>query len=380
MKRIFWAVALCAVWNGGATQAQNEPLLAENRWVVAIDATDASELNEKTEEARAEFYEELYASGIPEDHVFTFATNATDEARRPTRENIEAVLDALRDVSGRVRLDPAGAEPRRWRGDDENAPCEAMIFITAAGVAVEENGRTRNFIVPCDASLSKIAGAEDERLIDVAAIEEALTNPEDGSRPIDRVFLAINFRSSAATRNADVASKWRGVELKKVGARGVRNEESASWQGFSFVRVLTKNERLDDFSVDAFYQTTTQGLRGYADVAGNGDGWVGALELAEYVRDNGRVGAVDLVFNGSAPYSVARARRQTKIPATIFEELEQTFTLPENQALKESARKRKTRAAERTPNVGVATDGDENAATGSRGTETRDGKEGGVLR
>ena len=346
MRRLLTAVALGAACIGvGATRAQDAPLPPENRWAILIDASDAS-ANEKTAAARAEFCEGLSKSGIPTDHIFVYSTDATDEARRPTRANILAVLDALRNVDGTVQLDPEGAERRRWRGSDEEAPCEAQLYVIAGGVSVEVDGQTRNFVAPCDAPIAEITGADDERLINVVEIESALTKPE--GFPIERVFLSINFWSTEKTRDAGSAgsaSNLADVDLKSVGSRSARDEEeSETAKGYSYVCVLTNNARFDDANVDSFYKTLTTGLEGYADFARNGDGQVGALELAEYVRDVARAGSVELFVNGSAPYSLAVAERKIEpVPAELFEEIEKIMTNPKNRALQESARNRKNR-------------------------------------
>ena len=374
MKRLLTAVALGAACVGvGAARAQDSPLPSENRWAILIDASDAAS-NAQTATARAEFCESLSQSGVPSSHIFVYSTDATDEARRPTRANVLTVLDALRDVDGRVRLDPEDAETRRWRGSDLDAPCEVQLYVIAAGVSSEDDGQTRNFIAPCDAPLTEISGTDDERLIDVATIEDALTKP--AGYPIDRVFLSINFWSTEATRGADSASNLADVDLKSVGSRSADDEEeNATAKGFSYVRVLTSDARFDDATVDSFYKTLTTGLEGYADVARNGDGWVGALELAEYVRDNARDGTVELFFNGSASYSLAVAERRVEpIPAEVFAEIEAVMTNPKNRALQESARNRKNRARVQAPK---ANDG----ASSGRTAGTRGGSEkGGVLR
>lgn len=374
MKRLLTAVALGAACIGvGAARAQDSPLPSENRWAILIDASDAAS-SAQTATARAEFCESLSKSGVPSSHIFVYSTDATDEARRPTRANVLAVLDALRDVDDRVELDPEGAETRRWRGSDPDAPCEVQLYVVAGGVASEDDGKTRNFIAPCDAPLTEISGADDERLIDVATIENALTKPE--GYPIDRVFLSINFWSTEATRGAGSASNLADVDLTSVGSRSASDEdENAKAKGFSYVRVLTSDARFDDATVDSFYKTTASGLEGYADVASNGDGWVGALELAEYVRDNARDGTVELFYDGSASYSLAVAERRVEpIPAEIFAEIEAAMTNPKNRALQESARNRKNRARVQAPKANGGASSEQNA--GTRGGSEK----GGVLR
>ena len=377
MKRLLTAVALGAACVGvGAARAQDSPLPSEDRWAILIDATDEA-ANAKTVAARAKFCESLSKSGVPESHIFVYSTDATDEARRPTRANVLAILDALRDVDGKVELDPEDAETRRWRGSDSVAPCEVQLYVIAGGVSGEGDGRTRNFIAPCDAPLTEISGTDDERLIDVATIENALTKPKEDCYPIDRVFLSINFWSTEATRGDGSASNLADVDLKNVGSRSAEDEdEKTAAKGFSYVRVLTSDARFDDATVDSFYKTMTNGLEGYADVARNGDGWVGALELAEYVRDNARDGSVELFFNGSASYSLAVAERRVEpVPSEIFAEIEAQMTNAENRALQQSARNRKNRVRVQAPksNVGGASNGQND---GTRGVSTQ----GGVLR
>lgn len=376
MKRLLTAVALGAACIGvGAARAQDSPLPAENRWAILIDASDEA-ANAKTAAARAEFCESLSKSGVPSSHIFVYSTDATDAARRPTQANVLAILDALRDVDGKVRLDPEGAETRRWRGSDSAAPCEVQLYVIAGGVSVEDGGQTRNFIAPCDAPSTEISGADDERLIDVATIESALTKPKEDCYPIDRVFLSINFWSTEATRGADSASNLADVDLTSVGSRSSDDEEEDNTaKGFSYVRVLTSDARFDDATVDSFYKTMTNGLEGYADEARNGDGWVGALELAEYVRDNARDGSVELFFNGSASYSLAVAERRVEpIPAEIFAEIEAALTNPKNRALQESARNRKNRARVQASKAN-------GGAANGQSAGTRGGSEkGGVLR
>lgn len=351
MKRILTAVALGAACIGvGAARAQDSPLPPETRWAILIDAADAKTLNdagttlERSAAAREKFCQKLTQSGVPADHIFVYSVDAADEARRPTQENILAVLDALRYVDNFVQLDQDDSESRRWRGDDVEAPCEVQLYVIAGGVSSEENGRTRNFVAPCDAPLAEISGADDERLIDVAEIEKALTQPE--GYPIERVFLSINFWSTEEKRGGGSASNLNDVDLKTVGVRSSSDDgEIAVAKGFSYVRLLTRNARFDETNVDSFYSAFANGIEGYADVARNGDGWVDALELAEYVRDNAREGTVELFYNGSASYSLAVAERQNaEIPREIFAEIEKELTAPKNAALRESAKKRKNRA------------------------------------
>ena len=374
MKRLIAALAISAAINGVAVQAQDFPLPAETRWAVMIDASDASALNEKTDAARAKFCEELCAAGVPKDHIFTYATNAKDEAERPTRKNIETILEELRDVSGVVGLDD-GDETRYWRGDgDDAAPCEVQFYITAKGVSFNTAQGTRNFLLPCDVQPEEITGPDDERLLDVATIEEALATPEEGT-PIDRVFLVINFLSTeTATRGVGKASGLRDVVVKDVPTRSVYDEEETAANVFSYVRILTKNERLDDETVDSFYQTIAQWMSGYADLARNRDGWVGAVELAEYALDNGREKAVDFAFNGSATYSIAPSRREANVPRELFAQLEAALVAEENRALRESARKRKEQTGKKSVRPTTRDD-----FSGSGDATTRSGK-GGVLR
>ena len=385
MKRLLATVALGAACIGGAAaRAQDSPLPEETRWAILIDASDAATVKEEspkteaaqTSAARADFCKRLSENGIPEDHIFVYSTDANDEARKPTRANILAVLDALRNVDEWVELDQGdAAQTRRWRGDDIEAPCEVQLYVIGGGVALEDGGRTRNFIAPCDASLANVAGAESERLIDVAEIENALLNPE--GFPIERVFLSINFwTTEEATRGAGSGSNLSDVDLKSVGTRGSsdEDEDAEKAKGFSYVRVLTSSARFDDATADSFYKTLTDGMSGYADVARNGDGWVGALELAEYVRDNVRDASVELSFNGSTTYSIAESKRRIEpVDPELFAEIEKAMTNEANKALRESARKRKEKARKAQAE---AVDAPRSSDDGTRGLS----KEGGVLR
>ena len=374
MKRFGWLVALGASLGGvGAVDAQDRPLPADNRWVVMIDASETKDFNDKTEAARVKFCEELCESGIPEDHIFTYTTNAKNADERPTREKIVEILDALRDVSGSVGLDLEGSS--YWRGDDVDAPCEVQFYITARGVSFEKQGvKTRNFLLACDVDPEEITGADDERLLDVAELERALTTPEEGA-PIDRVFLAINFLSTeTATRGSGKARGLRDASTRNAATPDDWEYDDA--RGFSYVRILTKNERLDDERVDSFYQTFAQGMSGYADLTNDRDGLVGAVELATYAMENGRLEDVDFTYDGSASYSVAYSRREATVPPGLFSELEKVFTLPENKALRESARKRREGTSASAKRGGGST------ASGKVNDDaaTRSGKKGGVLR
>ncbi len=383
MKRLLTAVALGAACIGvGAARAQDSPLPAENRWAILIDASDAATVKEEspkteaaqTSAARADFCKRLSENGIPEDHIFVYSTDATDEARKPTRANVLAVLDALRNVDEWVGLDQGdAAQTRRWRGDDLEAPCEVQLYVIGGGVAVKDGGQTRNFVAPCDASLADVAGAESERLIDVEEIENALLNPEGFQ--IERVFLTINFwTTEEATRGAGSASNLSDVDLKSVGTRGSddEDEDAEKAKGFSYVRVLTSSARFDDATADSFYKTLTDGMSGYADVASNGDGWVGAIELAEYVRDN--VGGASIFYNGSTTYSIAESKRRIEpVDPELFAEIEKVMTNEANKALRESARKRKEKARKAQAE---AADAPRSSDDGTRGVS----KEGGLLR
>ncbi len=323
---------------------ENAPIVAANRWVVAIDASvpsDSSEERARTEAARRKFCADLQASGIPADHIFVYSSSATDASRRPTRATILAILDALRDVGGFCELYPErpGEDKPYWR--EEDAPCEIQLYITARGFADPNGGPDR--LVPCDETLDSVADSPDERFVGVDEIESALTKPaDDGEVPFERTLLAVNFLSTGATRGVGNGAVPPEINLRRSNARGF-DDEGGDATRFRHVRVLTKNERLDAETVDSFYSTLSEGLAGAADASGDGDGWVRAYELAEYVRTNGRENAVEIAQNGNATYSLCRARRRWSPEPKIFDDIGKIFTNPEFSAMRASAKARRAK-------------------------------------
>lgn len=345
----FGAARSDEVGEGGG---ENEPIVASARWALVFDASRpaaSSEAQARIDEAREKFRADLEASGILPDHIFVFTSTAEDESRRPTRETILNALATLRDVDGVCELYPErpGEDKPFWRGDandDGNAPCEAQIYLTAPGVAATDGGS--DWFAPCDAPLDDVDEATlAERWLRVDAIEDALTRPDDErATPIQRTFLAINFLTvGTATRGGGAnGAASNEVDLERSVARGVDDVggNAASTVRYCHVRVSTKNERWEARTVDSFYRTTSEGLSGCADLAGDRNGWVGAGELAEYVRANGREGAVAVAQNGNATYSLCPSRREWSVPTELYQAIERTFTRPEYQKLRDSAKKR----------------------------------------
>lgn len=336
----------------GERGGENAPIVASNRWALVFDASRpaaSSEAQARIDAAREKFRADLEASGILPDRIFFFTSTAEDESRRPTREAILNALATLRDVDGVCELYPErpGEDKPFWRGDendDGNAPCEAQIYLTAPGVAATDGGG--DWFAPCDAPLDDVDEAtRAERWLRVDAIEEALARPDDErATPIQRTFLAINFLTvEAATRGGGTpGASLNDVDLERSVARDFGNAESTV--RYCHVRVSTKNERWEARTVDSFYRTMSEGLSGCADLAGDRNGWVGAGELAEYVRANGRGGAVAVAQNGNATYSLCPSRREWSVPAELYQAIERTFTRPEYQKLRDSAKKRSRQA------------------------------------
>lgn len=333
---------------------ENEPIVAENRWAIVFDASRpaaSSEAQARIDAAREKFRADLEASGILPDRIFFFTSTAEDESRRPTREAILDALATLRDVDGVCELYPErpGEDKPFWRGDandDGNAPFEAQIYLTAPGVAATDGGS--DWFAPCDAPLQNVDEAtRAERWLRVAEIEDALARPDDErATPIQRTFLALNFLTvEAATRGGGAnGAASNEVDLERSVARGVGDGNAASTVRYCHVRVSTKNERWEARTVDSFYRTMSEGLSGCADLAGDRNGWVGAGELAEYVRANGREGAVAVAQNGNVAYSLCPSRREWSVPTELYRRIEQTFTRPEYQKLRDFASKRSRQA------------------------------------
>lgn len=350
-----WATLAALAWGTGlgATRAddgdENEPIVASNRWAILFDASRpaaSSEAQARIDAAREKFRADLEASGILPDHIFVFTSTAEDESRRPTRETILSALETLRDVDGVCELYPERPDEDKpfWR-EDEDAPCETQIYLTAPAVAATDGGS--DWFAPCDAPLEKIDDASrNERWLRVAEIEDALARPDDErATPIQRTFLAINFLTlEATTRGGAREAALNEVDLERSVARGSGEETARATARYQHVRVSTKNERWDARTVDSFYLTMSEGLNGCADLAGDRDGWVEADELAEYVRANGRKDAVAIARNGNAIYSLCPSRREWSVPPELYREIERTFTRPEFKKLRDSASKRSRQA------------------------------------
>lgn len=358
------ALALGTSWNASradefdefdATESGDVPVVASNRWALVFDASRpaaSSEEQARNDAAREAFCADLEASGVLPDHIFVFASTAEDESRRPTRATILNALASLRDVDGLCELGSDG-EQRFWR-EDESAPSEAQIYLTAPGVAATDGGSA--WFAPCDAPLENVDETTlAERWLRVDEIENALTRPSDErATPIQRTFLAINFLTvESPTRGAgarEVATAE--VDLERSTTRGFDDEDEAAILRGRSVRVSTRNERWSARTVDSFYRTMSEGLDGCADLAGDRNGWVEAGELAEYVRANGRQGDVAIAINGNAVYLLCPSRRDWKVPAALYREIERTFTRPEFVKLRDSA-KRRGEQVENSPKKGA---------------------------
>ena len=342
----------------GAADVGKRPVVAENRWAIVLDASRPSastEAQARIDAAREKFRADLEASGILPDHIFVYTSTSEDETRRPTRATILNVLNALRDVDGVCELYPTGPDDDKpyWREvvDEESegadaAPCEVQLYLTAPGFAAPDG--ERDWLVPCDASLENLdAEASAERLLSVAEIEDALSRPlDEDATPIQRTFLAVNFLTiEAATRGSGGSGSIPSeVDLERSIGRGFGDSDSTPSTRFQHVRVSTKNERWDATTVDSFYATMSEGLTGCADLAGDRDGWVDAGELAEYVRANGRDGAVAIAQNGNAVYALCPARREWSVPPSLYSDIERIFTRPEYKKLRDSAKARRERS------------------------------------
>lgn len=358
-------VALAAIFalgtNGVAARAEDggaekRPVVAENRWAIVLDASRPSasaETQAQIDAAREKFRADLEGSGIAPDHIFVYTSTAEDETRRPTRATILNVLNALRDVDGVCELYSAGPDEDKpyWREivDEESdaaAPCEIQLYLTAPGFASSDG--ERDWLVPCDAPLDELdpldVATNAERLLSVDEVEDALTSPlDEEATPFQRTFLAINFLTlERSTRGSGAAvAPSTEVDLERSVGRGFDDEDAGPATRFQHVRVSTKNERWDARTVDSFYSTMSEGLTGCADLAGNRDGWVGAAELAEYVRANGRDDAVAIAQNGNAVYSLCPSRREWSVPTALYSDIEQIFTRPEFKKLRDSAKTRR---------------------------------------
>lgn len=354
--------AVCALGTGGEAvraegDAEKRPVVAENRWAIVLDASRPSasaDAQAQVDAAREKFRADLEASGILPDHIFVYTSTAEDESRRPTRETISNVLNALRDVEGVCELYAANPDEDKpyWRESDAEeidgaALCEVQLYLTAPGFSAPDG--ERDWLVPCDASLEKLADAANAgRLLSVDEVEDALTCPlDENATPFQRTFLAINFLTvEATTRGVDGASDERltEVDLERSIGRGAGGEGTNPATRYYHVRAATKNERWDARTVDSFYATMSEGLTGCADLSGNRDGWIGADELAEYVRANGRDKAVAIAINGNAVYSLCPSRREWSVPAALYSDIERIFTRPEYTKLRDSAKTRRERA------------------------------------
>lgn len=327
---ILACAALCAA---GRISAADEPFVsAANRWAVIIDTItdDAAD-----KDAYQTLRDELNDSGILPDHILAYSSLNDDPAKRPTKENLTALLDGIRNPD-RNRL--PGADGQMCRVRTVEGPCELQFYVMAGGVFDPENAH--ELLVPAGIPTEQIEKSNEKSLLPLQDIENALISPEEDQSPMERTFLVVNFISlHSVTRGNAADSPLREIDLARVPVRG-SGDDTENDKRFLHLRVLTKNEQIDDPTVSSFYQTLRAGLHGYADLSGNQDGLVQAEELARYIETNGRPGSVEMARNGNDPYPLARSRQEATIPEGLFAEIGRTFTMDKYSNERKSAQER----------------------------------------
>lgn len=331
---LFTALALALIPKCAAKAEVNPVQPREGRYAVILDTT-LPEANRKSEHQNAlrTLSESLQKTGIPRDHIQLY----TSSAKAPTLKIMEEVF-----------------APKSWA---KKQPAEIQVYITANALS---NG-TADMLVPAGVSPDEIQETTDPRLISFNEIREMLA-----SCGAERIFLMMNFMSvKNVTRSSGKTSALQNVNLERY--RGVTSSEyfdeeeedaagdvppiqtqnadstntpSVNQSGnFQFLQIVTRDQSVSNPQFNAFYQTFQSGLEGYADIAGNNDGWIQAEEIAYYLRANAAMD-VEISRNGNARYVLCKAGKKAKIPASIFHELSRVFTRDEFTQERESAAQR----------------------------------------
>lgn len=291
-----------------------------NRWAFIIDASTVNT------ESYASFKSELLAAGFPTDHIFVFSSSAKDQTLRSSRENIAKILDGIKNPERNLIPQMAGTEKRRLR--TKNGPCEVQLYVTAGGVANKD--QTRNMIVPSGIKVDEITRTDDNRLISLNEIEDALTSPGEDQLPIERTLLVVNFLSvHTVTRSVQgkaVDNPFEGINISKVPVRSAQNTKEEDSGKFLHVRILTKNGQITDQTAESFYQTLEKGIHGFADISGNQDNIVQADELVNYIKSNMRSDSVEEARNGNDPFPISKTKLKAEIPDGLFNTIGQNFT------------------------------------------------------
>lgn len=354
---LFCVACLSGASSNGAARAQendaNDSLYAavpiaksENRWIVVVDATPkedeiADEYRDALDNLKNDF---VRICGVDEDRVVVYSQYETNPEFHATRENILALLDALRfpeSAEMKVPIGNDGFKKVETRSQaDEIA--EFQLYLIAKGVANPE--QTKFAILPSDFDETQIAQIDDfdklaESTIPIADVQRAMVECDPAFRPVERTLLVANFLSTVSTSRGDdaelaVAANFRDVDLDKIaqfrggandgGSVAVKLAEAAFFHG----SVLVSNENLLEANrrSDAFFRVLRDGLDGFADVSGNGDSVVQADELLRYVRehDGGR-GWRQPPLNGTDPFPICKTERKLKVPADLMKEIGETF-------------------------------------------------------
>ncbi len=337
-------VLACAVCAFG--QSRTEKIVdKENRMAIIIDTT-VPENPVKYQNALDSLIKTLINSGIDGSRIIVLSNICKEPEFKPTSTNIRALLGVIRNRN------------LRWIKNNNNRdvlirpnldkPSELQIYLNAGGVSNES--QTRFLIIPSDIDEEAVKSTFDEGLISITEdIEEAMLS-EQHAKKLERTLLVININSVISVTRS--ASRYNGSSLKDSDLSKLNHllksaylededeEEEDGPKTFRYTRILTKNQSLNASSVENFYDLLKRGLEGYADIAGNHDGVVQDIELAEYIQSTNKGFSnlqVEHSFNGNAVYPIANCKIEVEIPTGLFKKIGDAFTRDEYKVLRDSA-------------------------------------------
>ena len=277
-----------------------------NRWVIIIDAVKPADgLESETAGSFEQFRKELQEAGIPENHILFYSVSDTESESQPTRGNLLRLFESIRNL-----VIPVGSGKTSSIRAEEGI-CEVQCYITIGGVSDADG--TKNMLVPSDVDTGQLKSVDDERLISLTDLEDAMIHPADKTQtPIERTLLVVNFISlTAVTRGS--ASDFQLREIRSNKVPEVRVEDR-----FQHLRILVENEQITDQTATGFYQMLQKGLRGFADISGDRDGVVQARELILYLNACQKG---NTAFNGNDPFPIGKARQSEIIPDGLFKKI-----------------------------------------------------------
>lgn len=352
-ESLFWFIALGACLclfcseRLAFSNDSEEPDLTnpENRWVIIIDTLKYTKSEEiRNRDAYGDLYQVLLRADFKPDNIITYSESAPVTPNfRPTSENIRKLLQSIQSPEYSELI--TRGEDARIRSVNEKA--ELHLYIIAQGVTNKAGDRF--MIVPSDIDPESIESTEDEGLISIDEIQDALLNTTDDQRLIERTFLIINcisvhsyLRGQGTNSSVDnISVNQLKQHLGKQISRGNNNSNAA--ETYAFWRILVQNQNVADKSPDNFYQTLQKGLAGYADIAGKRDGVVSASELADYMRKLGKTSQIDIIHNGNDPFPLGKTEIKPNIPNGLFKKLGDLYTHDKMKGQRQSAYEREQR-------------------------------------